>query len=186
MVDASLPTDRPSDAVCPWCSATLTPGAVVCPSCGANLTSDEEHELPGVTAVDPTIARGEKKSGGRSRLFSWISGEYSDDSLTEKDAAALAPPDLNVQREIRRLALEAEVANLQAEADSLLSEAALEGRVIDLPEGMTPYPGTDVLIGEEAEAGEAGEAAETTTGAAAEGGAEPAESTPPVGDDTAS
>ena len=179
MVDATLPTDRPSDAVCPWCSAALTPGAVVCPSCGANLTSDEEHELPGVTAVDRAIVRGEKKTGGRSRLFSWISGEYTDDSLTETDAAALAPPDRNVQREILRLALEAEVANLQAEADSLLSEAAMEGRVIDLPEGIAPFPGSESLIGEDTA---------TPTEAPVEGDHQSteAEGEPPAGDVSAS
>ena len=133
-----------------------------------------------MTAVDPTIARGERKSAGRSRLFSWISREYTEESATEKDAAALAPPDPNVQREIRRLALEAEVANLQAEADSILSEAALEGRVIDLPEGIAPYPGTG-LIGEETDA-----PTEPSTGASADGEPESTENAAPAGDHTAS
>ena len=52
------------------------------------------------------------------------------------DAQALAPPDPEVQREILRLELEAEVANLQAEADALLSEAVVEGRVVELPEDV--------------------------------------------------
>jgi hypothetical protein len=137
MVDQTLPTDRPPDSVCPWCSAAVTPETAICPSCGAILLSDEERELPGVTAVDQAVVRGEKKQAGRSRLLSWISGEYPDDEPAVADAQALAPPDPEVQREILRLELEAEVANLQAESDSLRSEAAAEGR--DLPDGIEPF-----------------------------------------------
>ena len=43
-----------------------------------------------------------------------------------------------VQREIRRLEYEAEVASLQAEADALLSEAVVEGRVVEVPDGIRP------------------------------------------------
>lgn len=143
MADEMLPTDRPTGSVCPWCSASLTPDAEVCPSCGAILTSDHEHELPGVTAVDPAAVRSVKKPRSRSRLFSWISGEYPDDTPSSADAAALALPDPDVQREIRRLALEAEVANLQAEADAIFSEAVAEGRVLDVPEGVSPFAMVD-------------------------------------------
>jgi hypothetical protein len=137
MVDQTLPTDRPSNSVCPWCSAAVTPETAICPSCGAILLSDEDRELPGVTAVDQAVVRGEKKQAGRSRLLSWISGEYPDDEPAVADAQALAPPDPEVQREILRLELEAEVANLQAESDSLRSEAAAEGR--ELPDGIEPF-----------------------------------------------
>jgi hypothetical protein len=41
----------------------------------------------------------------------------------------LALPDVEVRREILRLELEAEVANLQAEADALKADAAIEGRL---------------------------------------------------------
>ena len=41
---------------------------------------------------------------------------------------AIAPPDLEVRREILRLELEAEIADKQAEADSILADAAVEGR----------------------------------------------------------
>jgi hypothetical protein len=140
MADATYPTDRPVGAVCPWCSAALTPDATVCPSCGANLTTDGDPEVPGLTAVDQAVVRGEKKPAGRNRLLSWISGEYPEDEPLVSDAQALAPPDADVQREITRLALEAEVANLQAEADAMMSEAAIEGRVVDLPKGVQPFP----------------------------------------------
>jgi hypothetical protein len=143
MADESLPTDRTPDAVCPWCSAALTPDATVCPSCGANLTSDSE-DLPGLTAVDAALARAEKPARTRSRLLSWISGEYPDEAPSETDATAIALPDADVQREILRLELAAQVANLQAEADARLSEAVAEGRVPDLPEGLLPYASVDV------------------------------------------
>jgi RNA polymerase subunit RPABC4/transcription elongation factor Spt4 len=137
MVDQTFPTDRPADSVCPWCSAAVTPDTAICPSCGAILISDEQPELPGVTEVDQAIVRGEKKPAGRSRLLSWISGEYPEESPDVADPQALAPPDPEVQREILRLELEAEVANLQAESDALRSEAAAEGR--DLPDGVEPF-----------------------------------------------
>lgn len=139
MVDKTLPTEQPGDSVCPWCSASLTPGVAVCPSCGAILTSEGDPDLPGVTAVDQALLRGDKKQPpSRNRLLSWISGEYPDEAPPADDAQALAPPDRDVRREITRLALEAEVANLQAEADSILSEAAAEGRIVEIPEGIKP------------------------------------------------
>ena len=123
-------------AICPWCSATLTEGATECPSCGANLVPDGDPDVPGVTAVDAaSIIRSRTASQPRSRLLSWISGEYSSDIPSKAESQAIAPPDLAVRREILRLELEAEVANLQAEADALLSEAAAEGRMIERPAG---------------------------------------------------
>jgi hypothetical protein len=140
MADPTLPTDRSADSVCPWCSASITPETATCPSCGAILIAEEERELPGVTAVDLAVLRGERKPPNRSRLLSWISGEYPDDDApaTATDAQALAPPDPAVQREILRLEIEAELANLQAEADALRSEAAAEGRL--LPEELAVEP----------------------------------------------
>jgi hypothetical protein len=129
MTEPTLPTEPPAGTVCPWCSATVTPETVTCPSCNAVLISDEEPNLPGVTAVDLKVISGEKPPQ-RNRLLSWISGEYPEEELTATNAQAIAPPDPEVQREIRRLEYEAEVANLQAEADALLSEAVAEGRIV--------------------------------------------------------
>ncbi len=141
MADQTLSADRPSESVCPWCSAAIVPGSPTCASCGASLESEEDRDVPGLTAVDTAILRGEKKeqpAPSRNRLLSWISGDYTVEPapLTPSEAQALAPPDPEVQREIIRLELEAEVANLQAEADSLLSEAVVEGRVAELPEDV--------------------------------------------------
>jgi hypothetical protein len=136
MVDQPASTETHPGSVCPWCSARLTPDAITCPSCGANLTSDEVHELPGVTAVDHEAIRSLKRDVGRNRILSWISGEYEPEGTSQVEAGALQRPDVDVQREILRLELEAEVANLQAEADARYAEAVVEGRLSDLPEGL--------------------------------------------------
>ena len=122
-------------AVCPWCSATLTPDATVCPSCGANLVADGDPNVPGVTAIDAaSLVRSKTAQQPRNRLLSWISGEYQPDLPSKAESQAIAPPDDEVRREILRLELEAHVANLQAEADAMRAEAVAEGRTVDLPE----------------------------------------------------
>jgi hypothetical protein len=149
-------------AVCPWCSAALLPDAVVCPSCGANLVSEGDPNVPGVTAIDAaSLVRSKTAPQPRNRLLSWISGEYQTDVPSQSEAQAIAPPDNEVRREILRLELEAEVANLQAEADAIRAEAVAEGRTIDLP-------GADEGDAPAEPAGEADEpAAEAETKAAA-------------------
>jgi hypothetical protein len=103
-----------------------------CPSCGANLVPDGDQNLPGLTAVDAaSIIRSKSPPQPRSRLMSWLSGEYTTDLPSKAEQQAIAPPDLEVRREILRLELEAEVANLQAEADALRAEAAAEGRSVE-------------------------------------------------------
>jgi hypothetical protein len=96
-----------------------------------------------VTAVDAkSFARTKQATtGSRNRLLSWINGDYQADP-SEADAHAVAPPDADVQREILRLELEAQVANLQAEADAILAEAAADGRIIDVPEELQTLAGT--------------------------------------------
>ncbi len=120
-------------SICPWCSATYTGERETCPSCGAALSADPtaDPSLPGLTAIDTAAILSAKTPSPRprNRLMSWISGEYPDEGGgVPAEAGALAPPDIAVRREILRLELEAEVANLQAEADALLAEAKVEGR----------------------------------------------------------
>jgi hypothetical protein len=103
-----------------------------CASCGANLVPDGDPNVPGLTAVDAaSIIRSKSPQQPRSRLLSWLSGEYATDLPSKAEQQAIAPPDLDVRREILRLELEAEVANLQAEADALRAEAAAEGRSVE-------------------------------------------------------
>ena len=125
---------------CPWCSAALPSSDLeTCPSCGATLTSAPEAALPGVTAIDHEAilrATREPTRPQRSRLLSWLSGDYVEEGTTTTAAApdAIAPPDPAVKAEILRLEIEAELADRQAEADSLAADAAVEGR---------PIPGGD-------------------------------------------
>jgi hypothetical protein len=119
-------------SICPWCSATYTGDPETCPACGAVLAVDPaaDPSLPGLTAIDPAALVRAKTptTRSRNRILSWISGDYLEEAgVDPADAGALAPPDLAVRREILRLELEAEVANLQAEADALIAEATVEG-----------------------------------------------------------
>jgi hypothetical protein len=132
MVDDTPSAAGSAENACPWCSATFTGDPENCPSCGAALAVDPttDSSLPGLTAIDAAaIVRAKTPvARPRNRLLSWISGEYPDEVTSATEAGALAPPDAEVRREMLRLELEAEVANLQAEADSLLAEATVEGR----------------------------------------------------------
>jgi hypothetical protein len=133
MVDETLSGGGSTASICPWCSATYTGDRDTCPSCHAALAADPtaDSALPGLTAIDTAAIVRSKipVARPRNRLLSWISGEYPEASGPAAEAGALAPPDPAVRREMLRLELEAEVANLQAEADALLSEATAEGRV---------------------------------------------------------
>jgi hypothetical protein len=131
MVDDTPSAVESAERTCPWCSATYTGDPETCPSCGAALSLDPatDASLPGLTAIDAAaIVRAKTPvARPRNRILSWISGDYPDDQPSVTEAGALAPPDTAVRREMLRLELEAEVANLQAEADALMAEASLEG-----------------------------------------------------------
>ena len=156
--------------VCSWCSTEVADGVAQCPNCGANLVPDGDPNVPGVTAVDAaSIIRSKTAAQPRSRLLSWISGEYEPDTPSKAESQAIAPPDNEVRREILRLELEAEVANLQAEADALRAEAVAEGRTIEEPasEGTDDVAAATEAGETTSEAGETtSEAAETTSEAA--------------------
>jgi hypothetical protein len=118
---------------CPWCSAELpSTDLEICPSCKATLSSTGpgEASLPGVTAIDheALLRTSREPRPQRNRILSWLSGEYVEETTTPVEPQAIAPPDLEVRREILRLELEAEIADKQAEADSILADAAVEGR----------------------------------------------------------
>jgi len=135
MVDDIQP-DTAARSVCSWCSAPLpSPDPDHCPSCGAILTGEQADSLPGITTVDATALRGAPTTTRpKNRLLSWINGDYPEDAISPADAKALEPPDPAVKREMLRLELEGEVANLKAQADALVAEAAAEGRVVELPD----------------------------------------------------
>ena len=128
---AGQQTSEIAIAHCPWCSAELhEPAASSCPSCGATLTADAEPSLPGVTSVDNEAIRAARMPAPqrRSRLLSWISGEDSGVEEAPAPPGSLAPPPPDVRREMLRLELEAELTNLQAEAESIVSETEADAR----------------------------------------------------------
>ncbi|MFL5777838.1 MAG: hypothetical protein ACJ761_02740 [Chloroflexota bacterium] len=132
---------------CPWCSAPLpSPDAVTCSACGATIHGDEPGALPGVTALDAEAvsraSRASRSSGGI--LSSWL-GTGEADVRAAKDApGSLAPPDNAVKREMLRLEIAAEMADLQAEAESIIADAVVEGRAL---------PGEALIPSEASEAG---------------------------------
>jgi hypothetical protein len=116
---------------CPWCSAEVAPALPNCPACGATLQGDSDASLPGVTALDQdALSRAGRASApkSRSRLLSWISGDYDDSADKPAPPGSLAPPPFEVRREMLRLEIEAETAILQAETDALAAEAELQAR----------------------------------------------------------
>jgi hypothetical protein len=117
-------------ARCPWCSAELSGAASTsCPTCGAALV-EPDAAVPGVNAIDAeAISRNARLATPirRSRLLSWITGDYAEDEVPAPPGS-LAPPPADVRREMVRLELQAEYANLQAEAESIVSEAEAEAR----------------------------------------------------------
>lgn len=116
-------------ARCTWCSAPLPAGDPPnCPSCGATLASAAEPQLPGVTTLDTeAILRARSSvSRPRSRILSFITGDVEAPESTVPAGESLAPPSAEVRREMLRLAIAAEVADLEAEVQSLATEAALE------------------------------------------------------------
>jgi hypothetical protein len=131
MVDDTLPGGGALAPVCPWCSTPLIGAPENCPTCGATVDAGDAADpaLPGLTAIDAAAIVRAKQAPPRSRnrLLSWISGDYPETSGKPGDSTALAPPDLEVRREILRLELEAEVAALHAEAGAIRAEAAVEG-----------------------------------------------------------
>jgi hypothetical protein len=130
---------------CTWCSAELASDhETVCPSCGATLVGDGETQVPGLTAIDAeAILRNARaaKAKPRGRLMSWISGDYGEDAGDTAPPGSLAPPPLEVRREILLLELEAQVANAQAEVESMAADAALAGgSMSERPAASAPAP----------------------------------------------
>ncbi len=143
MVDEMTPEAPAPPPRCMWCSAELpSDSEVACPSCGATLIGEGESQVPGVTAIDAqAIVRSTQaaKARSRSRLMSWLSGEYDEGMDKPSPPGSVSLPSPEVRREMLRLEIEAEVANLQAEAEAIASEAAVE-QLIPIEILNAPYP----------------------------------------------
>lgn len=129
MTDDATTASESGTAICPWCSAELPPDAVeTCPSCHAKLGGD--NDAPGLTSLDSTIDRIARVPvpQRRSRLLAWITGDEGDDPGDSPAApGSLAPPPPEVRREMLRMELEREVAELQAEVGVLAADARETG-----------------------------------------------------------
>jgi hypothetical protein len=145
---------------CNWCSAPLpSDHEEICPSCGATLLGDGDTSVPGLTAIDAeAILRSARaaKAKPRSRLLGWISGEYDESAGgTTASPGSLAPPPADVRREMLRLELQAQVANAQAEVESMAADEAVEhNRSLAAPSVDEAAPASEAADADEAAASE--------------------------------
>ena len=86
-----------STSICPWCSTSIPAGAAACPKCGAAVEGATVPEIPGVTVADP------KASFDRDEGLIPV--------YLKADESALEPPSEAVRLEMRKMELEAEIAN---------------------------------------------------------------------------
>jgi len=124
-LDPSAPT---GEAVCPWCSAVVDPdGQDRCPSCGARLRGDPDAAIPGVTSIDPEVARKAAASSPSSRrgLLGLLAdpGPTTPDSVQPSSIEALRPPTPAVRHEMEKLMAEL-AASAAAEAAAEAEAAA--------------------------------------------------------------
>jgi hypothetical protein len=141
---------------CQWCSAPLPAADLeTCPTCGATLASaPDTGEIRGVTTLDTeAILRSRSEaSRPRSRLLSFITGEEPVALGGPEEAESLAPPDDAVRREMLRLQLEAERADLEAESIANKTDVVLD-EGIDLATLGTATPDDEIATGQAAQAG---------------------------------
>jgi hypothetical protein len=145
-----VPSPPPPDpgALCPWCSAPVaSPDDVTCRACGATLRGDAAIEIPGVTEIDAAHASRAFAPRKVRRTFGslFIGGDEGIPPPSEAELPALALPDAEVRREMLRLQLEAELADLNARAAALAAEQGIPMPVLPgapEPSEAAPPPGT--------------------------------------------
>jgi hypothetical protein len=135
-----LPPSADPRARCPWCSAPVEAAdAVTCSACGATLHGDAEIEIPGVTALDSqhTSRALAPRKGRRTFGALFVSGDDPIPQPSEAELPALALPDADVRREMLRIRLDAELADLTARVEALAAERGLPMPITSEP-GATP------------------------------------------------
>ena len=150
-----IPLPPPADPVarCPWCSAPVaSPDAVTCSACGATLHGDAEVEIPGVTAIDGVHASRASAPRKVRRTFGalFVSGDDAIPPPSQAELPALAMPDPEVRREMLRIRLDAELADLTARVEALAAERGVPMPVVpdtapepdgELQRAAAPEPG---------------------------------------------
>ena len=123
-----LPPQTAPGARCPWCSAPIaSPDDVTCSACGATLQGDAATEIPGLTAIDGQHAWRAATPRKARRTFGALFVGGDDEILppTAAELPALAMPDAEVRREMLRLQLDAELADLTARAAAMAAERGI-------------------------------------------------------------
>jgi len=117
--EIALPPPAVPGARCPWCSAPVaSPDDATCGACGATLQGDAAVEIPGVTTIDGQHASraGAPRKVRRTFGALFVGGDDEISPPSEAELPALAMPDAEVRREMLRLQLDAELADLTARA----------------------------------------------------------------------
>ncbi len=86
-----------STRICPWCSTSIPAGTAACPKCGAAVEDATVLDIPGVTVAGPKAAFDRDEGLIPAGL--------------KADESALEPPSEAVRLEMRKMELEAEIAN---------------------------------------------------------------------------
>ena len=123
-----LPPSAVPGARCPWCSAPIaSPDDVTCGACGATLQGDTAIEIPGVTAIDGQHASRAAAPRKVRRTFGalFVGDDDEIPPPSEAELPALEMPDAEVRREMLRLQLDAELADLTARAAALAAERGI-------------------------------------------------------------
>ena len=105
--------DETTSSICLWCSAEIPAGAAACAKCGALVVGAKAVDLPGVTEVDPNA-----KLPDEPDLPDFLepglllhAGMETTASDEPTDEAAIAPPTPEVALEMKKMELEAQIAN---------------------------------------------------------------------------
>jgi hypothetical protein len=104
-----------STRICPWCSTAIPAGAAACPKCGAAVEGAAVPEIPAVTVRDP--------------MASLVADEglLPNAPIAEE---AIRPPTDAVRLEMRKMELEAEIANA---GGSVMNPTGDEAMVVGPP-----------------------------------------------------
>ena len=163
--DIPLPPPADPGPRCPWCSAPVASAdAVTCSACGATLHGDAEVDVPGVTAIDGQhVSHAAPRRVRRTLGTLFAGGDDTVASPSEAELPALALPDPDVRREMLRIRLDAELADLTARVEALAAERGMPMSGLPTPGVPEVEPEPDPAPEPEAEPGPAGERATGAT-----------------------